>query len=190
MPSQRRFYDSDVRGDPDLILLATEYARTYTGDFEFLVAASEAAQCGPLSMTVARAVLNCMRGDPRINLAPTRPLVLVEPATRPPRQTPVPPEPHKPPAILRVPVRTTAPFGVASIRGYKLHRVGSVQCTWRQWKGYHARPSGVPDYPWALFEVRWVCQSWNCSPWPILLWAEPDESDRCVKCFEEVQTDA
>lgn len=180
----RRFFDSDVRSDPELVIQATDYALAYAGDFEFLVMANELAQVGPLPVPVARAVLNCMRVDPQVNARPPRLTVVSNAPPRRVRPTPAP-HPRKPPVLLRLSVRTQLPFGVASHRGYKLHRVGVVTCERRQWKNLHDRPSGVPDYPWASFRVQWRCQPWAKSSWPILLAEEPADADRCVKCFED-----
>jgi len=65
MDAQRKFIDRDLLADPGLVTTATIYAVNYTGTFEFMLAAKEAAQAtGTLSLPVARGVLNCMRVDP------------------------------------------------------------------------------------------------------------------------------
>jgi hypothetical protein len=61
-----KYTDTDVRSDENLRAIATQFAQGYNGDFEFLVSAKEVAiVTDDLPITMARGVLNCMRGDAR-----------------------------------------------------------------------------------------------------------------------------
>lgn len=67
MMSAERYRDADVRAKPSLMAMAVSYAQAYRGDFDFMQAASAAANAtGTLPIAVARGVLNCMRADPEI----------------------------------------------------------------------------------------------------------------------------
>jgi hypothetical protein len=48
---------------PALVAFATEFARAYTGTFDFLRSAQVAAERGPLSDGQAKGVLNCVRAE-------------------------------------------------------------------------------------------------------------------------------
>jgi hypothetical protein len=61
-----RFSIRDVREDDNLFLVATTYAREYSGEFEFMQDIKTQIQSGiPLNEYQVRAVLNCMIFDPR-----------------------------------------------------------------------------------------------------------------------------
>lgn len=61
----RKFTDRDIRDNPVLVGVAEDYLRSYTGDFDFLVACGNVLHNnGSLPAPLARAVLNCMRQDP------------------------------------------------------------------------------------------------------------------------------
>jgi hypothetical protein len=66
-----------VREDDELLTFAVEYARTYTGEFDFLIEAQRHVQLtGTLPIPVARGVLNCARHDLRVQLSlPSPPLI-------------------------------------------------------------------------------------------------------------------
>lgn len=62
-----KYQDADVRSKPSLMAMAVTYAQQYRGNFEFMQAASAAANAtGTLPVGVARGVLNCMRADPEV----------------------------------------------------------------------------------------------------------------------------
>lgn len=64
-----KYTDRDVREDPDLVKLVSEYLHQYGGDFEFLTSAKRAlAAYGALPTGIVRGVLNCMRTDPKWNV--------------------------------------------------------------------------------------------------------------------------
>lgn len=66
MEAIRKFTDRDLRDNEDLIDIAKDYLRDYTGDFKFLVDADALLlSTGTLPVPVARGVLNCMRVDPK-----------------------------------------------------------------------------------------------------------------------------
>lgn len=73
MPEGHKYTDRVVREDTRLTPIALEYVRGYTGDFELLVHARDVLRAyGSLPPGVIRAVLNCMRTDPRgFHLLPT-----------------------------------------------------------------------------------------------------------------------
>lgn len=65
--SAERYSDADVRAKPSLMAMAVMYAQQYRGEFDYMQAASAAANAtGTLPIAVARGVLNCMRADPRV----------------------------------------------------------------------------------------------------------------------------
>lgn len=67
MPYNHKYTESDVRADPFLLAAAVKYARSYTGDFDYLVAAADIVHLrGTLPVAIAKGVLNCMRADPRV----------------------------------------------------------------------------------------------------------------------------
>jgi hypothetical protein len=57
----RKFTDADM--DAGLVTFATEWAKTYTGTFSYMVDMKEAAGKRKLSTPMARGVLNCFRND-------------------------------------------------------------------------------------------------------------------------------
>ena len=64
---QIKYTDRDLREDVALHDRAEEYARNYTGEFQFLIDAKMSLERdGGLPTPVARGVLNCMRVDPRV----------------------------------------------------------------------------------------------------------------------------
>lgn len=64
--AEHRYTDRDVRENSDLFRIATWYAQNYTGDFEFMVDIMRQVQCGiELNVSQVRAVMNCLRNDPR-----------------------------------------------------------------------------------------------------------------------------
>lgn len=197
---ERRYYDSDLRGNPELLDLAIDYVWDYTGDFELLVAARELARLtDTLPLGTARAVLNCMRVDPHVAASlPVPPrLVVVRPPEEDrfrPRRPDPPRRPvkHVPPTptFIDVPVKVKATYGISRHRGYKTHVVGTVTCTFSKDKGLHGRPSGDPRFPWAHFKVRWACQPWQITEWPRLFVYPDPAADYCRGCQEVLEAEA
>lgn len=198
MPGQpdRRYFDRDLRENPDLLDIAIDYAWNYPGDWEPLVAARELVRMtDSLPLPTARLVLNCMRADPHVagSLPPPPRLTVVrseEERFRPrrpdPPRRPVKREPPTP-TFINVPIRVKATFGISAHRGYKTHLVGDVECVFSQHKNLHGRPSDHPRYPWAHFRVRWLCQPWQYTEWPHLFLDPPENADFCRACQEAVE---
>lgn len=60
-----KYTDADLRRDPRLLDLATEYLEEYVGEFPFLITARTMyVMNGEIPLPVARGVLNCARVDP------------------------------------------------------------------------------------------------------------------------------
>jgi len=88
MQNDRKYTDADIRADYDLIRIAEEYCFNYTGSFDFVQGCRDlVAGGGSLNVSLARAVLNCMRVDPTVQskLPEQKPLVQVDPFERRPR---------------------------------------------------------------------------------------------------------
>lgn len=70
MEADRKFNDRDVRDNPKCMGdIAEAYLHQYTGDFEFLLDMQTRVRRGQvLQYGHVRAVLNCMRMDPRVDL--------------------------------------------------------------------------------------------------------------------------
>ncbi len=195
----RRYFDADVRANPDLLELAIDYVWDYPGDFEPLVTARELVRLtDSLPVPTARMVLNCMRGDPHVaaSLPPPPRLTVVRDL---PARPPVPPRHQRPvntakpkPSFIDVPVVIKANYGISVHRGYKLHVVASATCTYSKNKGLNGKPSGHQQFPWAHFEVKWMCHAMrgahNWTEWPRLFIAPPPDSDHCRACWEYVES--
>lgn len=98
-PYDYRYVDSDVRADPTLRDLVTQYLSQYEGEFAPLVEAQEYLRTVGDNLPVAavRKVLNCMRHDLRVRdqlPKPDRALRLVKPQRNPGLLQCDRPEPH------------------------------------------------------------------------------------------------
>lgn len=195
----RKFFDSDVRADPDLTDIAVDWVWNYPGDFEFLVTARELARVtDTLPIAVVRGVLNCMRADPgAARLLPARRALVAVPDDDTPQRAmarqrhptaPKPPVKIEPPTTLWVPVTTHLPYGVGSGRtAYKLHVVESVRCSYSTVKQSNYKPNKWGRFSWWRFDAHWFCKSrYDHSPWPVLLDDDDDieDADWCGLCIE------
>lgn len=62
-----RYTDRDVRENPSLVGMVTDYLERYQGEFQFLLDAKIRSAAGrPLGVAMVRGVLNCMRNDARL----------------------------------------------------------------------------------------------------------------------------
>ena len=175
--SAHKFWDSDIRRDPSLLVVAIEYARDYCGDFEFMVGAKSVVQeTGSLPLPMARAVLNCMRTDPRANVppkpsqsAPTRHEIdNVIPIHRDDHRYEVAdryanvrlgarrPKPEPVKVIARYHVKIKAPFGITRVNAGVIHRTTpDAEARW------HRRRLADNKYSDAL-EFEYLRVTWAC----------------------------
>lgn len=66
MQTDRKYTDQDIYQDRRLKRIAVEYLEDYDGDFDYLLACRDLVISGQrLNVSLTRAVLNCMRQDPR-----------------------------------------------------------------------------------------------------------------------------
>lgn len=199
----RKFNERDLMIYPELLPLAVDYAKKYVGDFNFMLDAKDMAlSMGTLPLHIAKAVLNCARADPSINISVEydddedegfgEGVVVPFPEREAPKPEPEP-EPYVRKYILRTKARIKAPFGMSSAPGGKgrvVHRIrpGSAYFDWpweqsgdKWWRDRDPRPTdrrGAPE-----LRVDWVCGS-GYPRNPLLLFERPEGVGYCRSgCF-------
>lgn len=182
--ADHKFTDWHVRNHPVLEQLAVDYARGYTGDYEFLVKAHIwVTENGTLSVPVIRGVLNCMRMDLSVaaDLPDPSKLWLGEPEPpQPPRQRahlkPVPE--YKPP----VPLNVTFHYGylVSTKPLFPSHPVRICHIL------NHGRSGAKVEHGRVVTYLKAWC-GWNVNDWRDELQAQtvpsqPEGSRACRSC--------
>lgn len=179
----RRYNDTDVREDPTLIPEAEDYARKYTGSFEFMLAAQKRVQGGKsLTVPMARGVLNCMRMDPSADAPEPQPIPMPDQCP-PSLSLEEPPKERR--SSVRMRTRIRVPFGMSSANGTVLHRVDPRG--YIEWGHPWERTGDPPRTGYAesrTLHVQWLGHRGGYPKNPILLDHRPDDVPYCRSgCF-------
>lgn len=201
----RRFNERDLRIYPELIGLAIDYTRRYTGTFEPILAAQELlADMGTLPPAVAKLVLNTAYSDPSVTFkldAGTFEDSTMEDATVvefPPRPAPEPTRIEAPVEEkrhrsfrVRTPARIKARYGMSSFNGKVLHRVDPYSRHYIEWRSSAERTlwdrrDGLPED--VVRDRRDLIVYWDCGGHgtanPILMHERPEGVPYCRSgCF-------
>jgi len=154
-PAYDRYDDRDVRGDAGLYAAADAYVRGYVGDFVFLRDLRDRlAEGAALTVSQARAALNCMRADPRVAELPRPDLGdnVVEFRLPRSRRRAQPPPPRRP---FDLPLAWKKPYGVSNHRRARRVHVLDTHSRDRCRLTYTPQPAREQyRYNW---HMRWVC---------------------------------